>query len=671
MSAKPAAPPAAPRVFVSHAAEKDGAFARRICAGLEARGLACWIAPRDAGGGEWASQIDAALQSCAVLLVVVSPAAERSEMVRRELARAAALRKPFVPVQRGAQPLSGALEFFVSAYHHEVVAARPAAREFDRLARMVRRAATHGSRLRPAAARHRACSVAVLPWSAGGARPDPALARGFAEVIAAELAHAGTCTIIPPASLPPSCGDDARAAARACGATCMLAGSLLVAGRAAHIALSLIDVESGHTRWAATQRGDARRLLALQDDVLDSLRHALLAALPGGSGEDDTGSPARGRFLRALGWLSRVDSERAVRRAQHLLADLPDSAAGPGEVRAARARAAVALYDHTDHPDFLAQARHEARQAARERGHGLATLVALAHVALRTGHPEEAIASYRRALRQAPQSVEAAVGVARAHAVRGEWRDAVAACRALLRRVPDNWNAWDQLGKLWFAQGRFRPAADAFGRVAALLPRAAAAHANRAAALFLAGDADAAMEHFRRSWHLAHTGRTATSICTAQYFRGQWASALRWAERATHLQPEDPVTWGNLGDAQARVARTSGAAGAAYRHAITLMRAHLRRSPSDPEARARLACWLVKTGHAREAESQIRRALREAPDDATVLLDAAVVAGWQGKTREVTRFATAAVRTGVSRRTVHQVVAQSCRPPVDAVNRVA
>ncbi len=659
-----AASPAEPRVFVSHAAAKDGGFARRLCAGLEARGVPCWIAPRDAGGGEWAQQIDEALSACQVLLVVVSPAAERSEMVRRELARAAALRKPFVPVRRGEQPLHGALEFFVSAFHHEIVSARPPARELDRLARVVRRAAAMGSRPRVARARCTRHTVALLPWTASGTRADAELARGLGEVCAAELARDGGCAVIPPASLPPSWEQDARAAARACGATLLLTGVLLSTGRALQATVTLVDVEHGHTRWAASRRGSTARLLALEDEMLDAVRGALRATRTASGAEEDGGTTAgRARFLRALGWLSRVDSVRALRRARRLLDAVPLDAAGPGDVRAARARAAAALYDHTDRPEYLAAARHEARLAAREHGSGPATTLALAHVALRTGHPEQAESLYRRALEQSPRLVEAYVGLARVHATRGAWAAGATACRQALRRVPGAWIAWDQLGKLWFAQGRFRDAAGAFARVAAAIPHPAAAHANRAAALFLAGDDDGAMEEFRRSWRLAHTARTATSICTAQFFRGAFANAVQWAERATRLQPEDPMTWGNLGDAQARVAHRREAAGAAYRHAITLMRRHLRRSPRDPEARARLACWLVKIGRGDDATREIRRALRDAPADATVLLDAAVVAEWQGKRREVTRFASAATRAGMPRHVVHRVIAQSAPPP--------
>jgi hypothetical protein len=53
-------------VFISHSS-KDKVMADAICAGLEARGVRCWIAPRDILPGiEWTKSIVDAIANCKV-----------------------------------------------------------------------------------------------------------------------------------------------------------------------------------------------------------------------------------------------------------------------------------------------------------------------------------------------------------------------------------------------------------------------------------------------------------------------------------------------------------------------------------------------------------------------------------------------------------------------------
>ncbi|AKK26989.1 toll/interleukin-1 receptor domain-containing protein [Mycobacterium sp. EPa45] len=80
-------------VFISHSSV-DKPAADAVCAALEAKGVRCWIAPRDIKPSEsWAAAIVAAIRGAQIILLVFSQNAHDSEQVRREVELAASAAK--------------------------------------------------------------------------------------------------------------------------------------------------------------------------------------------------------------------------------------------------------------------------------------------------------------------------------------------------------------------------------------------------------------------------------------------------------------------------------------------------------------------------------------------------------------------------------------------------
>jgi hypothetical protein len=103
--------------FISYASD-DGEKAHEICRGLEARGLTCWIAPRDLRAGrEYGDEIVTGIEKSACLIVLLSKAANASAFVCREVERAVANHKPIFPVRLEAVMPDGGLELFISGTH--------------------------------------------------------------------------------------------------------------------------------------------------------------------------------------------------------------------------------------------------------------------------------------------------------------------------------------------------------------------------------------------------------------------------------------------------------------------------------------------------------------------------------------------------------------------------
>lgn len=101
--------------FISYATPDSGK-AREICAQLEARGLRCWIAPRDVRAGrEYANEIITGIERSRCVVLVLSTAANESQFVAREVERAVAKGRPVIPIRLEPVVPSPGLEPFVSA----------------------------------------------------------------------------------------------------------------------------------------------------------------------------------------------------------------------------------------------------------------------------------------------------------------------------------------------------------------------------------------------------------------------------------------------------------------------------------------------------------------------------------------------------------------------------
>src|SRR5215469_15617261 len=104
-------------VFVSYATA-DRATAFSVVAGLESRGMRCWIAPRDiTAGSEYGEEIVEAVKACRILVVIFSAQANSSPHVRREVERAVSARRAIVPFRIENVMPTGAMEYALGNTH--------------------------------------------------------------------------------------------------------------------------------------------------------------------------------------------------------------------------------------------------------------------------------------------------------------------------------------------------------------------------------------------------------------------------------------------------------------------------------------------------------------------------------------------------------------------------
>jgi TIR domain-containing protein/uncharacterized protein DUF4328 len=99
------------RVFISHASE-DRDVAEAVCDAIEARGVRCWIAPRDiTPGQDYAEALYEAIVECRALVLVLSERSVASQQVLREVEQALRDSDPIIPFRIDDAQLPPGLQF--------------------------------------------------------------------------------------------------------------------------------------------------------------------------------------------------------------------------------------------------------------------------------------------------------------------------------------------------------------------------------------------------------------------------------------------------------------------------------------------------------------------------------------------------------------------------------
>ena len=125
-------------VFISYSS-KDKSVADAACALLEARGIRCWMAPRDIlPGSEWGAAIINAIGAAKVMVLIYTSSSNASPQVRREVERAVARGLHVIPFRVEDVPMSPALEYFISTPHWLDALSPPLERHLDHLARIIK-----------------------------------------------------------------------------------------------------------------------------------------------------------------------------------------------------------------------------------------------------------------------------------------------------------------------------------------------------------------------------------------------------------------------------------------------------------------------------------------------------------------------------------------------------
>jgi class 3 adenylate cyclase len=120
-------------VFISYSSI-DKAIADAVVAGLELKGVRCWVAPRDLiPGVAWGKGICEAIENSKVIVVILSENSNHSNQVARELERAVANKVVVVPFRIQDVVPTGAIAYFISSEHWLDAITPPIENHIDKL----------------------------------------------------------------------------------------------------------------------------------------------------------------------------------------------------------------------------------------------------------------------------------------------------------------------------------------------------------------------------------------------------------------------------------------------------------------------------------------------------------------------------------------------------------
>ena len=125
-------------VFISYSS-KDKPVADAACATLEARGIRCWIAPRDIRpGSDWGESIVDAIHASKAFVLVFSQNANASVQIKREVERAINRGIPVIPLRIENVMPEKSLEYFLSTPHWLDAYSPPLEQHLNYLAQVIR-----------------------------------------------------------------------------------------------------------------------------------------------------------------------------------------------------------------------------------------------------------------------------------------------------------------------------------------------------------------------------------------------------------------------------------------------------------------------------------------------------------------------------------------------------
>jgi hypothetical protein len=125
-------------VFVSYS-KRDKQVADAVVAGLEQRGIRCWIAPRDVTPGKtWGHEIVEAISNSKIMVMILSEAANKSSQVVREVERAANEEVIIIPFRIDNIAPTGDIAYFLSTTHWLDALTPPLESHIDQLGQTIR-----------------------------------------------------------------------------------------------------------------------------------------------------------------------------------------------------------------------------------------------------------------------------------------------------------------------------------------------------------------------------------------------------------------------------------------------------------------------------------------------------------------------------------------------------
>ena len=479
-------------------------------------------------------------------------------------------------------------------------------------------------------------NLAVFPFVAADADPSTrAFSQGLAETLTAKLSQLTDrypIEVVSASEVRAQSVASLESAKANLGVNLVLEGSFQQAGRSVRVNYNLVDAGTHRVLRADTITSDAGDPFALEDRVVDSALHALDLELSSSERQSlaarGTGQPdAYDFYLRGRGYLQDYQKPENIDSAIEVFQRALERDPKYGLAYAGLGESYWQKYELTHDRSWVTKAL-EACQRAGQSGTGFTCLGVVYNG---TGRYEEAASSFQRALDADRTSDAAYRGLAAAYEHTGKFADAEQTYRRAITIRPGYWSGYSWLGAFLFNQGRYEEAVKAFSQVTTLAPDNIRGYNNLGGTYLALGRYADAISAFEKSVAIQPNEDAYSNLGAAYLFLRRFSEASRACERAVQFDGNQFVLWANLANAYYWEPGRRGDSVAPYHKAIALSEEELRVNPRNAVSLSYLAVFHAMIGEEKPAWTALDRSLVLAPADATVLMNAALVANQLGE----------------------------------------
>jgi serine/threonine-protein kinase len=476
--------------------------------------------------------------------------------------------------------------------------------------------------------------LAVLLFESFDATPEQeAFCVGLTDSLTAAMTQMGQTErdlwVVPASEIRTEQVRSIREARRLFGVNLAVTGGLRRRADRVTVTVSLVDAERSRQVEARTVEIAAMDLPSLELRIVQAVGSMLQSKLTtqtvGASQPPGLAASAYEHYLQGRGYLQRFDLagnlDRATESFDQAVALEPRYAlalAGLGEVYLAR-------HSLTQDPQWLERAQAATERALQMDDRLAEAQVNLCTLYLRTSRFEKAIEAGRLARDLDPLNADAYRALAQAYSGAGENAEAEKTYRQAIDLRPGFWLPYKDLGVHYLNLGRMEDAERLFRKVIQMTPDNEWGYRNLATVHHFRGEFAQAEQQILAAITRKPTGESYSNLGTIYYAEGRFPDAAEAYRKATELIPNDPIVWGNLGDAW-RASGTGGSrAAGVYRRAIEIGERQLQINTKDPQILLGLALYSAKLGEHKQAAGYLARAGTLIPGRATLYYQSAII----------------------------------------------
>jgi serine/threonine protein kinase/tetratricopeptide (TPR) repeat protein/TolB-like protein len=498
--------------------------------------------------------------------------------------------------------------------------------------------------------------LALLPFrpAAGDARLT-ALGQGLTESVGAKLSSLldnRSVEIIPARNLQEKGVTSLSDAGRQFGANLGLSVTLEQKEELIRVSYSLMNAQNESSLGGDSITLPAADVFSVEDDIAEGTVKALQLKL---RPEDQTILKVHGTtvpaaynyYLQARGYL--VDYTKMENLENAILMNKEALKLDPnfGGAKASLGEAYWRKYVLTKDKRLTEQAKGECDAAVTLGSAGAAGHICLGLINAGTGQYREAVVEFQHAVELEPGNENAAIGWASALEHQGAIDDAETVYQRVIDSHPQSYFAYNNMGAFYYRRSEYEKALRMFQKVTELAPENYAGYVNLGGTYNDSGRFLEAIAPLKKSIALRPTYGGYSNLGTSYFGLQKMDEAAAAYDQAVKLDPQQYVTWANLGAAQYYGGAKPQAA-VSYRKAIDLAAEELKVNPRDVEVLSDLSEYYAMLNDKKQALAYLGQAFRYGHSEKELLASAAEVYNQLGVTGLSLEWMTKAIQSGYS-----------------------